>query len=187
MLFEAIIRSLEVLSDVIEFGPVKAAQINTSVIPEAERDTIRILGNLEKENYVGTRTHTEPTVIAEDKTKKEDIADPNAMDEEEELTSRKAKLLAAKPRGGRYMGAGGMLLWLEENGWDFEAEERMYAAKDAAAKAAKTGEQKALPVIAEVVDMKLSMKKERKSVNKSVLDQEEEDMISKAMAEKGHY
>lgn len=92
MLFEAIIRSLEVLSDVIEFGPVKAVEINTSVVPEAERDTIRILGNLEKEKYMSTRTHTEPTVI-----------------------------------------------------------------------------------------------KERKSVNKSVLDQEEEDMIRKAMAEKGHY
>lgn len=75
MLFDAIIRSLEVVSDVIEFGPVKAAQINTSFIPEAERATARILSNLEKDNYGSTRPHTNTPIIKEKMSKDELVLD----------------------------------------------------------------------------------------------------------------
>lgn len=46
MLFEGIIGGLEKVSDVIEFGPIDAVRINTAVIPEAERDSRRIIANL---------------------------------------------------------------------------------------------------------------------------------------------
>ncbi len=75
MLFEAIIRGLEAVSDVIEFGPVKAIQINTSFFPEAERDTTRILGNLEKGNYMSTGPHTDTPVIKEKKSGNESVID----------------------------------------------------------------------------------------------------------------
>ena len=85
MLFEAFIRGLEAVGDVIEFGPVKAVQINTSFCPEAERDTARILGNLERENYTSTRLYTEPTVIEDNKSVNESV-----LDKEEEDMIRKA-------------------------------------------------------------------------------------------------
>ena len=94
MLFDAFIRSLEVVSDVIEFGPVKAVQINTSFSPEAERDTSRILGNLEKENYMSTKSHTDPfAVIAR---KRENVKvnskseNESVLDQEEEDMINKA-------------------------------------------------------------------------------------------------
>lgn len=179
-----IIRGLETLCDVIEYGPVEAIKINTSVFPEAERAAREVRKSLDSSSKSDEKSKDDK---AKKKTEKENVADPNIVDEEEELTSRKAKLLAAKPRGGRYIGAGGMLLWLEENGWDFEAEERMYAAKDAAAKA---GGQKALPVIAEYVangTKKGSDGKDRKLCKKTetYLEESEEEMISKAISEKG--
>lgn len=48
LLFEGIIKSLETVGDVIEYGPGKAFEINTSVCPEAERAAIRINRELEK-------------------------------------------------------------------------------------------------------------------------------------------
>jgi len=75
MLFDAFIRGLEAVTDVIEFGPVKAAQINTSFCPEAERATARILNNLEKENYLSTRPHTDMSVINERKSEDESVFD----------------------------------------------------------------------------------------------------------------
>lgn len=49
MLFDLLIGGLEMLSDTIEYGPAKAFEINTSVCPQAERDTIRINRELQKE------------------------------------------------------------------------------------------------------------------------------------------
>lgn len=48
LLFEGIIRGLETISDVIEYGPIEAVKINTSVIPQAERDYRRIMANIDK-------------------------------------------------------------------------------------------------------------------------------------------
>lgn len=75
MLFDAIIRGLEVMSDVIEFGPTKAAQINTSFMPEYERDVTRILDNLEKNSYTSTSSYTNPSVIQERKDENESVLD----------------------------------------------------------------------------------------------------------------
>ncbi len=80
MLFESIIRGLEAVSDVIEFGPVKAAKINSSVVPEAERATTRILSNLEKENCMSTRQHADMSVIKERKSKNESVLDQTEED-----------------------------------------------------------------------------------------------------------
>ena len=131
MLFDAFIRGLEVVSDVIEFGPVKAAQINTSVIPEAERATTRILGDLEKENYTSTRPHTEPSVYGTP-SKRKPVSGTKSLSE---------------------------------------------IVRDAIAE--QNEEEDSEPII--------EIKKERKSGDESVLDQAEEDMISKAVAEKGYY
>ena len=43
-----IIRGLETLCDVIEYGPVEAAKINTSFCPEAERSYRKIMENIDK-------------------------------------------------------------------------------------------------------------------------------------------
>lgn len=48
LLFEGVIRGLETLSDVLEYGPIEAAKINTSVCPEAERDYRRIMADIDK-------------------------------------------------------------------------------------------------------------------------------------------
>ena len=49
MLFDLFIGGLEMLADTIEYGPAKAFEINTSVCPQAERDTLRITRELQKE------------------------------------------------------------------------------------------------------------------------------------------
>lgn len=41
-----IIRGLEALCDVIEYGPVEAVKINTSLCPEAERATKKIIRSI---------------------------------------------------------------------------------------------------------------------------------------------
>lgn len=48
LLFEGVIRGLETVSDVLEYGPVEAVKINTSVVPQAERDYHRIMANIDK-------------------------------------------------------------------------------------------------------------------------------------------
>lgn len=48
LIFEGVIRGLEAVSDVIEYGPIEAAKINTSVIPQAERDYRRIMANIDR-------------------------------------------------------------------------------------------------------------------------------------------
>lgn len=50
LLFEGIIKGLETVSDVLEYGPVEAVRINTSVIPQAERDYRRITANINKQS-----------------------------------------------------------------------------------------------------------------------------------------
>lgn len=144
MLFDAFIRSLEVISDVIEFGPVKAAQINTSVIPEAERATTRILDDLEKENYTSTMQHTDESEMYDENG---DLKNPSPLGE----------LLARKPSGIKYAGMGGTMRWIrEQNPALLSSDASVYNAAIA-------------------------------SLDKSVLDQEEEDMINNAVAEKGYY
>lgn len=48
MLLEGLIRGLEILADTIEYGPIEAAKINTSIIPQAERDYRRIMADIDK-------------------------------------------------------------------------------------------------------------------------------------------
>ena len=48
MLYDLIIGSLEMLADTIEYGPVKAFEINTSFCPQAERETIRMNREFQK-------------------------------------------------------------------------------------------------------------------------------------------
>ena len=43
-----IIRGLETLCDAIEYGPVEAVKINTSICPEAERASCKIMKNIDK-------------------------------------------------------------------------------------------------------------------------------------------
>lgn len=54
LLFEGIIKGLETVSDVLEYGPVEAVKINTSVIPQAERDYRRITANINKQSNTPT-------------------------------------------------------------------------------------------------------------------------------------
>lgn len=85
MLFEAIIRSLEVVSDVIEFGPTKAVQINTSFSPEAERATTRILGDLEKVDSMNITSHEDISLVKNKERENESV-----IDQEEEEMIKKA-------------------------------------------------------------------------------------------------
>ena len=48
LLFEGVIKGLETVCDVLEYGPVEAVKINTSVIPQAERDYRKIMANIDK-------------------------------------------------------------------------------------------------------------------------------------------
>lgn len=48
LLFEGVIKGLETVCDVLEYGPVEAVKINTSVIPQAERDYHKIMANIDK-------------------------------------------------------------------------------------------------------------------------------------------
>ena len=48
LLFEGVIKGLETVSDVLEYGPEEAVKINTSVIPQAERDYRKIMANIDK-------------------------------------------------------------------------------------------------------------------------------------------
>lgn len=54
LLFEGIIKGLETVSDVLEYGPVEAVKINTSVIPLAERESRRIIANINKQSNTPT-------------------------------------------------------------------------------------------------------------------------------------
>ena len=49
MILEGIIRGLEAVEDVLEYGPAEAVKINTAVIPEAEREYRRIIKSMEKD------------------------------------------------------------------------------------------------------------------------------------------
>lgn len=85
MLFDAIIKSLEVVSDVIEFGPTKAVQINTSFSSEAERATTRILGDLEKVDSINITSHEDISLVKNKERENESV-----IDQEEEEMIRKA-------------------------------------------------------------------------------------------------
>lgn len=69
MLFDLFIGGLEMLADTIEYGPAKAFEINTSVCPQAERDSTRIIRELHK---------IKPEIV------ERDDADESVMDKEEE-------------------------------------------------------------------------------------------------------
>lgn len=48
ILFDFFIGGLEMLADTIEYDPTKAFEINARVCPKAERDTIRVIRELQK-------------------------------------------------------------------------------------------------------------------------------------------
>lgn len=50
---------LEAVVDVLEYGPVEAAKINTSFCPEAERACRKIMKSSQKESYKTTTSFSE--------------------------------------------------------------------------------------------------------------------------------
>lgn len=48
MLFNLLMGAMDTAIDALEFGPVKAARINTSFCPQAERDYIRLNKEVEE-------------------------------------------------------------------------------------------------------------------------------------------
>ena len=78
MLFNLLMGAMDTAIDALEFGPVKAARINTSFCPQAERDFIRL--DRETKEALDRACEEPEEMKAEEKEPKEDISPVNVGD-----------------------------------------------------------------------------------------------------------
>ena len=72
MLFNLLMGAMDTAIDALEFGPVKAARINTSFCPQAERDFIRL--DRETKEALDRACEEPEEMKAEEKEPEEDIS-----------------------------------------------------------------------------------------------------------------
>ena len=78
MLFNLLMGAMDTAIDTLEFGPVKAARINTSLCPQAERDFIRL--DRETKEALDRACEESEEMKAEEKEPEEDISPVNVGD-----------------------------------------------------------------------------------------------------------